>query len=932
MPRASWLSRTVLTALAVCASVAFVANAGLQTAARAQDDGAPKFNLPGQLGLPQGGAVGAAGGPGEEDRVTFAAKIEATKGGPDGILSVTVTLEPDWHIYSVTQADGGPIRTKMTLASKPEIKLAGPFKPDASPSVRMLPEYPGLEIEEHSDKVVWKAPVTLPPDVDATQLSVQLKVFGQICKDGDSCFPVRLTVPVALAGEAPPSSGGDAPPSAGDAKPPKATSGAPKAATPTVAGKPGPYRSRISHVSIDGHLAAKSVKAGDKVNLIVTAKSDATWHVYGYDPAPPTSSVGFSPTLIAVQLPAGWKAGPAEPDSTPLKKDAENGAPAYTYHEKTVKWTIPIQVGAEPAKGKATISGSIGSQTCSGEQCAPPQGAAFQLQVDLADATTAGQTPLLFASLSYSKVSEQLKAIAAGAVTTIAAADSKQADSNPADASDGSRGGGAKPSDVAGGASGSGASSGGATPSAAGLAAGRTQWKPRAPHVDENASLGTYLMLALVGGFILNFMPCVLPVIGLKVMAFVAQGQGDRRQIFMLNFAYSLGIIFVFLVLATAASLTSWTWGKQFQSTGFNVVLAGFVFVFGLSLLGVWEIPIPGFASSGTASEMADNEGLFGAFCKGIFTTILATPCTGPFMGSALAWAFKQPAPVIFATFFTLGLGMALPYLLVGVFPKFLKFLPKPGAWMDTFKQIMGFTLMGTVVLFLSFIKADYVVATCAMLVGLGLGCWWIGRTPIYAEFTQKATAWVLGAAMAGAVGLLGYVVAGPKAAALPWQKFDRTALEKMVAEGKTVMVDFTADWCPNCKTNEFMAYNTKETLALIKELGVVPVKADITHLGEPEVEEAEQLLRDLGHKSEGIPLLVIFPAGSDSPIMVDSLVSQGKLTRLLKEEVARGSGAGSGNGDTVAKPVRGGTAGASTKAAQPGRTESSTTGDSAGG
>ena len=151
------------------------------------------------------------------------------------------------------------------------------------------------------------------------------------------------------------------------------------------------------------------------------------------------------------------------------------------------------------------------------------------------------------------------------------------------------------------------------------------------------------LFLAFLAGLILNVMPCVLPVIGLKIMAFVQQAGQSRMQVFALNFWYSLGLLFVFWILATTAFFLQVGWGAQFSSVGFNVVLMAVVFVFGLSLLGVWEIPIPGLVGSGKASELTEKEGYFGAFCKGALTTVLATPCTGPFLGPAIGWAIKQP-------------------------------------------------------------------------------------------------------------------------------------------------------------------------------------------------------------------------------------------------------------------------------------------------
>jgi len=162
-------------------------------------------------------------------------------------------------------------------------------------------------------------------------------------------------------------------------------------------------------------------------------------------------------------------------------------------------------------------------------------------------------------------------------------------------------------------------------------------------------------------------------------------------------------------------------WGQQFSSVTFNVVLASIVFVFGLSFLGVWEIPIPGFVGSGKTNELADREGPVGAFSKGVLTTVLATRCSGPLLGTALTWAVSQPPMLTYLVFTFVGLGMASPYLLAAAFPNITDLLPKPGAWMNTFKQSMGFVLLATVAYLLTFIPISVVVPMVVFMIGLGV-------------------------------------------------------------------------------------------------------------------------------------------------------------------------------------------------------------------
>jgi thiol:disulfide interchange protein len=306
--------------------------------------------------------------------------------------------------------------------------------------------------------------------------------------------------------------------------------------------------------------------------------------------------------------------------------------------------------------------------------------------------------------------------------------------------------------------------------------------------------------------------------------------------------------------------------------------MCGLVFAMALSFLGVWEIPIPGFVGTGKAAEVATHEGAAGAFAKGVVSTVLATPCSGPFLGSVFGSMLRQPPGIIFAIFATIGLGMSSPYLVIGAFPQLIRFLPKPGAWMDTFKHIMGFVLLGTVVFLFTFLHRDYLVATFGMLIGIWAACWWIGHVPLSAEFGRKLTAWLQGGVIATAVGWASFAILLPSAALIPWQPFSLDALKKYRSEGKTVMVDFTADWCLTCKTNLKFAINRPDVLKMVQSNGIVPLLADWTD-GSPEIKEMLGAL-----ESNSIPVVAIFPAGHpDEAIVLRDLISQGKLLEALK-------------------------------------------------
>ena len=306
-------------------------------------------------------------------------------------------------------------------------------------------------------------------------------------------------------------------------------------------------------------------------------------------------------------------------------------------------------------------------------------------------------------------------------------------------------------------------------------------------------SLRLYLLYAFLGGLILNVMPCVLPVIAIKAMSFVQQAGESRGRILSLNLVYSAGVISVFLVLASLAAFAQLGWGGLFQHPGFNLVMACVVFAMGLSLLGVYEIPVPGFAGGSVGTQQ--REGLLGAFLTGILATVLATPCSGPFLGTTLGWSVRQPTAVIYLVWGVMGLGMASPYVLFGLFPAAVKWLPRPGMWMIRLKEFAGLVLMGTVVFILSFLDRSLTIPLLIMLLGIALGLWMIGKLyDINSSSSRKGFVRVTALVVTVAVCVFGYGLRNP-GVTLSWQAFTEDGLEEAVAANQTVLVDFTADW-----------------------------------------------------------------------------------------------------------------------------------------
>ena len=392
-----------------------------------------------------------------------------------------------------------------------------------------------------------------------------------------------------------------------------------------------------------------------------------------------------------------------------------------------------------------------------------------------------------------------------------------------------------------------------------------------------------HLFAALLGGFILNFMPCVLPVVGLKLMSFVNQAGSSRTRIISLNLAFVAGIVSVMLVLAAvtiAAKMfygQAFGWGQQFERLDFQVGLAMLVFAMALSFLGVWEIPIPGFATSSHSGELMQKEGHLGAYLKGILTTVLATPCSGPFLGAVFGITLSLSPMSIVILYVTLGLGLGFPYLALCTYPGFVKFLPKPGAWMETLKQVLAFPLLLTVVYIIQIVNPEYRIATLILLIVVWFACWLIGRVPPYSEVTQIRRAWLFGLGTIAVGAIISFSVFGPIKHLLPWEAYNEAQLAEYRREGRTVMVEFTARWCLTCQANMRYAIDREKVRDLCLKNHVITMLADKS---EPSP-AIDKKLQELG--SNSIPLLAIYPPDAE-PIVLRDLLKESQIIAALEE------------------------------------------------
>ena len=352
----------------------------------------------------------------------------------------------------------------------------------------------------------------------------------------------------------------------------------------------------------------------------------------------------------------------------------------------------------------------------------------------------------------------------------------------------------------------------------------------------------------------------------------------------MLTLTYAAGIISLILglgILSVAVRYytgEAFGWGQQFGTVLFRILITAFMFSLALSFLGVWEIPIPGFAMSKTSTELSNREGYQGAFFKGLITTLLATPCSAPFLGGVFIVALTQPAWVVLLIFAGVGLGMSLPYLAVAAQPSMLSFLPKPGPWMETFKEALAFPMLLSVVLLVSGFPNEDRMAMLSSLIFVWFGCWMVGRVPAWSEANVKIRNWSIAAAVAVAGTWGSFYYLQPSTYRLAWQDYNEVKLDALVAEGKTVMIDFTANWCPNCKLNLINAIETKHVKELVESDNIVPMVADFTNY-------PPELKAKLGElNSISIPLLAIYSGrDQENPIVLRDVISESQLLKALK-------------------------------------------------
>ncbi|MEZ0297061.1 MAG: thioredoxin family protein [Candidatus Methylacidiphilales bacterium] len=417
-----------------------------------------------------------------------------------------------------------------------------------------------------------------------------------------------------------------------------------------------------------------------------------------------------------------------------------------------------------------------------------------------------------------------------------------------------------------------------------------------------------YSAITFATGLILNVMPCVLPVLSLKIFSFMNHGAHGAQTAWRHGLAYSLGVMVSFWAIGLALILLrlaypGFAWGFLMQEPWFVMAMAIVFMVMAISMFGVFEV---GASLSAAASQASPREGLWGSFGSGALATASATPCTGPLLTAPILYAFTQPIAVAMIIFTALGLGMAAPYMVLSSSPSLLKYVPRPGAWMESVKQFMGFMLLGSAALMIYFLNAvagsGALFSALMAMVIIAMACWVYGRwcTPDKEDSTRLRAGTLAAIMMLIGIGGSLYGItdlsaseasdstqaqaqisagSGNVPAHDAWYPYSPEAVEKLRAAGKPVFIDFTADWCINCKFYERTVLHTDSMRSEFKKRGITTFKADFTKRN---IVIAKALER---YESIGVPVYVLYGADPSQPpaIWRDGITSGSLLEALAK-------------------------------------------------
>ncbi len=418
-----------------------------------------------------------------------------------------------------------------------------------------------------------------------------------------------------------------------------------------------------------------------------------------------------------------------------------------------------------------------------------------------------------------------------------------------------------------------------------------------APVEHDWSLLAKTSALAFLGGLLLNLMPCVFPVLFLKGLALCQSGVEERHRLRVHGFVYAVGILVSFWVLVAVllglrAAGASLGWGFQFQSPAFLALMAGLLFFLGLSLAGQFEI---GLSLTSAGGSLAAKQGYAGSFFTGVLAVIVATPCTAPFMGAAIGYALAQPAAVTFCVFTAIALGLATPYVALTLQPAWTRLLPKPGVWMEILRQAISVPIFATVIWLAWVLAQAYGAASLAALLSclllLAVAGWFLGRWPAKRWATIVAAVIVLcavgiSAYTPGKLAIAPEVQTGTQAQQR-WEPWSQDALSKYQAQGRPVLVDFTASWCLSCQVNERVALSQPEVKQALQAANVALLRADWTRHDEAITQALAALDRS------GVPAYALYAPGQSEPQMLPEVLTPGIVIDAVNKLPATTSAAG---------------------------------------
>ncbi len=798
----------------------------------------------------------------------FSAKLLAAESaivpGKSVDLAIALEIEKPWHIYHPILLDTGfPTTVDFEL---PDGLSVGPIRfPTPDLAVAFDAEYLGLH-----GKPVLLTTLTAVADLPIDQpLEIRATVGALACIE--ACIPVETSARLKLSVQTdkPAPTNADVFKAARQALPP------PLADAPFLKGS----KLLASHAKIP-------VKG--KGELLARIEIQPGHHIQDRDPG--------VKDLVATRLFIETVEGITFEDALwpkPKTRDVK-GIGKVREHGGTLLVRVPFEVSDDKFEPRPLqLRALLQYQACNDAgQCFPPElvEGAFEFQVVAADAAA-----------EESPEAEKLIAMA-GATASSASSTAPQSTKLP-DAAAANDGGSPATEDRSI-----------VTGSAAAPASGNSGSGPP-------VALWQLFLFAFLGGVILNVMPCVLPVLSLKIFSFMQQAGDNPGRVAAMGLIYAVGILASFAALAVVMVTFGLAWGGWMQEPAFVIVLMALLLAFALSMMGVFELRLPGMIEN-VAGAVTTRDGYGGAFVNGVMATALATPCTAPLLGSAVGVLVQLPPLVAGAGIMTVGVGLAAPYVLLTAFPAWLKYLPRPGPWMVKFKEFMGFLLLATLIWLLwglqFLVDPAALVATASLLLGVGLACWLLGQITLSSSIGTTLALWGSAAAaialgwwigfdfLGGAAGMTpkdapevaqagvssaarGSASTNSKAAdgaesteaapPLNWRPWAPGLDQDLARQGYTVYVDFTAKWCLTCQANKRLVLETDAVRQRVDELNVVMLIADFTRRN-PAI---QQELRK--YRRAGVPLNIVVPAGKpDQAIVLPEALTQSIVLGALEQ------------------------------------------------